>query len=154
MDRYLLIVTLMALLIMIYAMNIYLDTYSMLLQTEIKATIKEAGFEGEKLLVKISIKIKGKGRSFTPERLRYDLWLNRKYIAEDIIEELPTIKPDQEILIERTLEVPQERMFTVREAIESKKWSWRISGSILVLTFHGETILRFEGEAELPPISH
>ncbi len=70
------------------------------------------------------------------------------------MEALPIIKPDQEVTIERTVEVPRERMFTIEEAIKLGKWSWKISGSILVLTFHGETILRFEGAAELPPIGH
>ncbi len=44
-DRYLLIATLVALIAMIHATNNYVDTYSMLIQTQINATVKEVRYE-------------------------------------------------------------------------------------------------------------
>jgi len=151
MDKYLLAAALLATLITIHTAKVYLDTYRMVMQTDISASIKEVRFEEGRLVLSILISIQGRGKPFTPERLRYDVWLNGKYMTSDLIEGLPVITPGEKIELTRILKVPGERMFTVEEAIRSNSWAWKISGSILVQTFYGETLIRFEGSAILPP---
>ena len=150
-NRLLLFAAVVAMLLTAQMAHIYVKTYSKIMQTEISVSFENVGFTGDKFLVSIVISIRAGGAQISPDKLQYYLYLNGKYLLQDLIEDIPPLEPWEEVSINRTLIIPEERMFTIKEAMNIEKWNWRVSGSLFTQTIYGETLIRFWSSKTLAP---
>ena len=85
-------------------------------------------------------------------RIEFNVKLNGKYMMEqNVLREIPQVKPDDKIEFYYSLNVPRDRWFTLDEAISKDNWDWSISGTGYIDTMFGETLLRFKTQSTIPP---
>ncbi len=150
-NLFLILITLISLVFTIQMAHTYVKTYRKIMQTEILVSFENVEFEDETLLVSLVLHIKAGGAEISPDKLEYYLYLNDKYLMKDSIEQIPQLDPWEEVSFNRTLMIPKERMFTIKEAMEISKWNWRVSGSLFTQTIYGETLIRFWSSGVLAP---
>lgn len=136
----------------IYMALQYLEAYERVIRTQIVATLQEVDLKPEEVRITLVINIRNPVSSpFTIYRVEYDLHLNGKYMTHDSITKALEITPNRDVMLERTVMIPPERMFTISEAIASGEWRWKVSGAAHITTFFGETIIRFASTMVLEP---
>ncbi len=150
-NRFLMLGAVIAIMLTAQMAHEYVKTYRKIMQTEISVSFKDVRFTDDRFLVSIVISIRAGGAQIDPDKLQYYLHLNGKYLLQDSIEEIPSLEPWEEVSINRTLFIPEERMFTIREAMELGKWNWRVSGSLFTETIYGETLIRFWSSSVFAP---
>jgi len=150
-EKILIIAALISIPLSIYMINEYVTTYRKIMNTEIKAIILNATFQNEELKMELKISIIAQGTPFIAHKIQYTLYLNGKYMLIEKLTEPIQLIPGKEVIIQRKLTMPKERMFTVWEAVEEGKWMWRVSGTLFTRTYLGETLIRFRSSMNFPP---
>ena len=150
-HKVLTIIAIISVLLTVYMASEYVSTYIKIMRTQIKGVIKKAEFHEGQLKVSVEISIVAKGKPFKVHKIEYTLFLNNKYLLRDKISQSIILIPEKEVKIERELTIPEERMFTVWEAIQINRWKWKVLGTLFTQTFFGETLIRFKFTMNLTP---
>ena len=135
-----------------YMLNQYTDTYSLLMKTEIDVEVTHFDYNrGEPTLNLIVRIVNPNQKEIQLRKIEFDVYLNQKYMEHQVIMQIPTVTPDSQADFIYSMNLPQDRMFTIEDAIEQGKWEWEVSGSGYVDTLFGNTLLRFKTTKTLPP---
>lgn len=139
-----------------YMLNQYIATYSLVMKTEIDIEVTHFDYSrGGPIrfsILNLSVRIVNPNqKELQLRKIEFDVYLNQKYMAHQVIKHIPIVIPESQATFEHTIFLPQDRMFTVEDAQEQGKWGWKVSGSGYVDTLFGETLLRFKTTNKLPP---
>ena len=145
-------VALISTLITGYMLNQYTDTYRILMKTEIEVEVTHFDYNrGEPTLNLSVIIVNPNQKEIQLRKIGFDVYLNQKYMDHQVIMQIPTVTPDSQVNFIYSMSLPQDRMFTIEDAIEQGKWDWKVSGFGYVDTLFGDTLLRFKTTKTLPP---
>ncbi len=134
-----------------YMLNQYTATYSLLMKTEIDIEVTHFDYNlGEPTLNLIVRIVNPNRREIQLSKIEFDVYLNQKYMEHQVIMQIPAVTPDSQANFIYSMSLPQDRMFTIEDAIEQGKWEWEVSGSGYVDTLFGDTLLRFKTIKTLP----
>jgi len=136
-----------------YMISQYLNTYSLVMKTniEIDVTYFELNPKGPLLNLNVSV-FNPTSKNMTLQRIEFDVKLNSKFMEHQVLRTIPTARPGSYIMFTHAITLPQDRMFTIEEAAEDGRWEWTISGSGYINTLFGETLLRFMSISTCEPI--
>lgn len=139
-----------------YMLNQYIETYSLVMKTEIDVEVTHFDYSrGGPIrfsILNLSVSIVNPSqKELQIRKIEFDVYLNQKYMEHQIITHIPVVIPESQATFDHTIFLPQDRMFTIEDAQEQGKWEWKISGSGYVETLFGDTLLRFKTINKLPP---
>lgn len=136
----------------VYMASEYVETYRRILRTEVTPVLRAVTLEESSLTLELQFEIWNPISSrFRIHRIEYTLHLNNQYMTRDSIVGAFEVIPNESTVLDRTVIVPPERMFTVSEALQTRKWMWTVSGSAYTMTYFGETLMRFKSSFSAPP---
>ncbi|MBA7626131.1 hypothetical protein ES703_33573 [subsurface metagenome] len=122
------------------------------MKTEIDVEVTHFDYNrGEPMLNLIVRIVNPNRREIQLSKIEFDVYLNQKYMEHQVIMQIPAVTPDSQANFIYSMSLPQDRMFTIEDAIEQGKWEWEVSGSGYVDTLFGDTLLRFKTIKILPP---
>jgi len=135
-----------------YMLNQYTATYSLLMKTEIDVEVIYFDYNRGEPGLNLSVRIVNPNqKEIQLRKIEFNVYLNQKYMENQVITQIPTVTPDSQANFIYSMSLPQDRMFTIEDAIEQGKWEWKVSGSGYVDTLFGDTLLRFKTTKTLPP---
>lgn len=135
-----------------YMLNQYIATYSILMKTEIDVEVTHFDYNRDEPTLNLSVRIVNPNqKELQLCKIEFDVYLNQKYMEHQVIMQIPTVTPESQANFIYSMSLPQDRMFTIEDAIEQGKWEWKVSGSGYVDTLFGDTLLRFKTIKTLPP---
>jgi hypothetical protein len=137
-----------------FAINQYTSTYSLIMKTDISIDTSSFKIDNDEAKLNLTVLVLNPTRkTISVNRIEFDVKLNGKYMMEqNVLREIPQVKPDAQVEFYYSLNVPQDRWFTLDEAISQNNWDWSVSGTGYVDTMFGETLLRFKTKSTLPPV--
>ena len=144
-------VALASTLVTAYMIGQYTAAYRLAMETSIR--IEVTYFElDEGPVMNLSVEIGNPTHNvLSLSKVEFDVHLNRKFMAHQVLEQIPVIDPQSQIAFDHVLALPLDRMFTVEEALRDWEWEWEISGSGHVETLFGDTLLRFRSASTVEP---
>lgn len=135
-----------------YMLNQYTATYSILMKTEIDVEVTHFDYNRDEPTLNLSVRIVNPNqKELQLCKIEFDVYLNQKYMEHQVIMKISTVTPESQANFIYSMSLPQDRMFTIEDAIEQGKWEWKVSGSGYVDTLFGDTLLRFKTIRTLPP---
>ena len=135
-----------------YMVNQYLSTYSVVMKTSIEIEVANIELGPNAPLLNLSVRVYNPtSKNMTLDRIEFDVKLNRKFMQHQVLQTIPTARPESYVTFNRAISLPKDRMFTIEEAAKEGSWEWTVSGSGYVETMFGETLLRFKSESTIQP---
>ena len=135
-----------------YMLNQYIQTYSLVMKTEIDIEVTHFDYSRGEPVLNLSVRIVNPNPiELQLHKIEFDLRLNQKYMDHQVIMQIPLVKSESHANFSYSMLLPQDRMFTIEDAQEQGKWEWIVTGSGYVETLFGDTLLRFETTKTLPP---
>ena len=135
-----------------YMLNQYITTYSLVMKTEIDIEATHFDYSQGEPVLNVSVRIVNPNQiELQLHKIEFDLRLNQKYMEHQVIMQIPLVNSESQANFIYSMILPQDRMFTIKDAQEQGKWEWIVTGSGHVETLFGDTLLRFETTKTLPP---
>ena len=135
-----------------YMLNQYIATYSLVMKTEIDIEVTHFDYSRGEPVLNLSVRILNPNPiELQLHKIEFDLRLNQKYMEHQVIMQIPLVNSESQANFIYSMILPQDRMFTIKDAQEQGKWEWIVTGSGHVETLFGDTLLRFETTKTLPP---
>ncbi len=136
----------------IWMVSKYLNLYRTTMKTEVNVEIANIDLNSYPRSMQLIFKITSPvSRPFDVHLLFYEVNLNGKHLTQETIRGTFQVGRDINATIERITVIPEARMFTIHEAEREEKWLWRISGSLHMTSYLGETRIRFSSDIDFEP---
>ncbi|MCW4050883.1 MAG: hypothetical protein NWE89_14230 [Candidatus Bathyarchaeota archaeon] len=135
-----------------YMLKKYTATYSLVMKTEIDIEVTYFDYSRGEPVLNLSVRILNPSqKELQLRKIEFNVYLNQKYMEHQVITHIPVVIPESQTTFDHTMNLPQDRMFTIEDAQEQGKWEWKVTGSGYVETLFGDTFLRFTTINKLPP---
>ncbi|UCH57155.1 MAG: hypothetical protein JSV18_07435 [Candidatus Bathyarchaeota archaeon] len=135
-----------------YMVNQYTSTYSLIMNTNIEVEAAYFELDLDQSVLNISVKVYNPTPGdLSLRRIEFDVKLNGKFMTHEIIRNLPSAPPEEQISFSQLVMLPSDRAFTLEEALREGKWDWTLQGTGYVETLFGETLLRFKCTSNVEP---
>lgn len=130
----------------------YLNQYKTTMRTDVRVEILKLDLESSPPSIHMAFIITNPvSDPFEVEAVVYEIALNGEYLTHGSIRDTFQVSRDLNATINRIVEIPEARMFTIQEAEEEGRWLWNISGSLHLTTYIGETRIRFSSSIPFSP---